>query len=91
MIARETILRARGDRAVPVEERRKWSVLIVRCSAEDILKNRRHGSAWDGLGGGDGAASSADEEDEEAEGARRPGTGARYLPPEFRETQLAGD
>lgn len=80
---------------------------IVRCTSEDVgkwsaliggggprrgyLKNRRRGPAWDGLGGGDGAASSADEEDEEAEGARRPGAGARHLPPEFRKTQLAGD
>lgn len=76
----------------PSENVGKWSVLIEGVvPAKGILKNRRHGPAWDGLGGGDGAASSADEEDEEAKGARRPGAGARYLSPEFRETQLAGD
>lgn len=59
--------------------------------AKDIPKDRRPGFTWDGLGGSDSPASSADEEDEEAEGAWRSGTSARCLSSEFGETQLAGD
>ena len=52
-------------------------------------EDRRFGvtRAWDGLGSGDSATSSADEEDEETKGARCPGTSAHGFPPEFvRET-----
>lgn len=58
---------------------------------KDIPKDRRSGFTWDGLGGGDGAPSSADEEDEEAEGARRSGTSPRGFSSKLGETQLAGD